>query len=76
MNNLLVRVYLIKVTSRTLLALQKILDGSVEDSANLIVHKEEFKSKLLSLEEEKLEIGKIIKEIEKDNEVEYIWFYL
>jgi len=76
MNNLLVRVYLIKVTSRTLLALQKILDGSVEDSVNLIVHKEEFKSKLLSLEEEKLEIGKIIKEIEKDNEVEYIWFYL
>jgi hypothetical protein len=77
MNNLLVKVYMMQVTPKTLFLLQKILSSSVEDGTNLIVHLEELKLKLSELEQDR-EVGNSIKDVieSKGNEVEYVWFYL
>ncbi len=76
MNGLVAKVYMIQVNPETLLSLQQVLRGSAADSANLIVHLEELKPKLLKLKRNR-EIGKIADVVKhKRNEIEYVWFYL
>jgi len=76
MNGLVAKVYMMQVNPETLLSLQQMLRGSVADSANLIVHLEELKPKLLKLERNR-EIGKIANVVKyKRDEIEYVWFYL
>jgi hypothetical protein len=76
MNGLVAKVYMIQVNPETLLSLQQMLRGSATDSANLIVHLEELKPKLLKLKRNR-EIGKIADVVKhKRNEIEYVWFYL
>jgi len=76
MNGLVAKVYMMQVNPETLLSLQQMLRGSVADNANLIVHLEELKPKLLKLKRNR-EIGKIADVVKyKRDEIEYVWFYL
>jgi len=78
MNGFQVKIYMVQVKPKTLVSLQNILSGSVDDSENLIVDLEELNSTLSELTEND-RIYQFIKDVLKtiDNEeVKYVWFYL
>lgn len=72
-----VKVEMIVVKPKMLEELQGILPGSVEDSENLIVRKEELETFISEIEGNN-ELEKFLKSISEDgnNEIEYVWFYI